>query len=156
VWLRFYRSSSPTASSHCRYFWSRSTFHLVRFLIWKNDQHRPSYQLFSPPYAKRVHPRRSGVWKVERRCPSLRDAEPLTEKPGPPGSVQWETGFKARFPWLVFGAIALMLVDIAMMGVVLGTSSDKSREEWPGQHKIRSLRFERSANHLTRTNISTG
>jgi hypothetical protein len=49
--------------------------------------------------------------------------------------VHWETGFWKRFPWIGAVAIFTMLVCIAMDGVILGTSHDKFREEWPAHQK---------------------
>jgi hypothetical protein len=46
--------------------------------------------------------------------------------------VQWKTGVKARFPWLGFGAIVVMLIGVAGTGIILGTSNGKAREQWPG------------------------
>ena len=49
--------------------------------------------------------------------------------------VQWETGFWKRFPWVGGLAILTMLVCLAMDGVIMGTSNNKFREQWPAHQK---------------------
>lgn len=46
-------------------------------------------------------------------------------------AVQWHPGFMARFPLLGASAMFTMLCCIASVGIVLGTSHDKFRNEWP-------------------------
>jgi hypothetical protein len=58
--------------------------------------------------------------------------EQLTEKRE---AVQWQTGFLVRFPWIGFGAMLVMLISIALVGVVLGTSNGKFRNEWPSYER---------------------
>lgn len=49
--------------------------------------------------------------------------------------VQWETGFRKRFPWIGAMALLIMLICIAMDGVILGTSHLKFAEEWPAHQR---------------------
>lgn len=44
----------------------------------------------------------------------------------------WQTGFRARFPWVGFGAILLMLGCIGSTIAILVTSDKKAKEQWPG------------------------
>jgi hypothetical protein len=51
-------------------------------------------------------------------------------------TTYWQPGFRARFPWIGFGAICTMLVCIALSLVVLITSDGLAKEEWPGSSVI--------------------
>lgn len=48
------------------------------------------------------------------------------------GSIHWQTGVLARFPWLGFGALLTILVSMAMTIVIMKTSNGKNPNEWPG------------------------
>jgi hypothetical protein len=67
---------------------------------------------------------------------SVRESENDDDVHGEVGAVQWQTGVRARFPWLGFGAMTTMLICIALTGVVLGTSRGKARQEWPAPPSI--------------------
>ena len=44
---------------------------------------------------------------------------------------QWHPGFVARFPWVGFGALAVVLVCVVASVVVLVTSNGRSQTHWP-------------------------
>jgi hypothetical protein len=44
----------------------------------------------------------------------------------------WQPGFLARFPWIGFGAVSVMLTCISLSIVVLTSSDNKAQEDWPG------------------------
>jgi hypothetical protein len=44
----------------------------------------------------------------------------------------WQPGFLARFPWIGFGAVSVMLTCISLSILVLTTSDNKAQEDWPG------------------------
>lgn len=46
-------------------------------------------------------------------------------------AYRWQPGFKARFPWIGFIAIKVVLLCISLSIVVLGTSDLKTQEQWP-------------------------
>jgi hypothetical protein len=48
------------------------------------------------------------------------------------GPIHWQTGVRARFPWLGFGALLTILVSIAMTIVIMKTSDKKNPNQWPG------------------------
>lgn len=54
------------------------------------------------------------------------------------GSIQWQTGVLARFPWLGFGALLTILVSISMTIVIMKTSDGKNPNEWPGTTRSQS------------------
>lgn len=47
-------------------------------------------------------------------------------------SIEWAPGFLNRFPWLGFAALITMLTCVVLTIVVLKTSHNKAKEEWPG------------------------
>lgn len=58
----------------------------------------------------------------------------IESKDDTPGAIHWHPGVAARFPWLGFVAILTMLSCIAFSIVILLTSDEKVREQWPGAH----------------------
>jgi hypothetical protein len=50
--------------------------------------------------------------------------------------LQWQPGVRARFPWIGFGALSLMLFCIASTIAILETSNGKAQEEWPGKRPV--------------------
>jgi hypothetical protein len=69
----------------------------------------------------------------ELKVPVVESRE--SEETGQSEEVRWITGYVARFPWVGFGAIVLILVLIGMTGLVLATSHGRSKEEWPAYMK---------------------
>jgi hypothetical protein len=51
----------------------------------------------------------------------------------------WQTGFRARFPWVGFGALLLMLGCIGSTVAILVTSDHKAKEQWPGRFEVFKL-----------------
>jgi hypothetical protein len=50
-----------------------------------------------------------------------------------PSPEFWQTGFRARFPWIGFGALLLMLGCIGSTIAILVTSDKRAKEQWPGR-----------------------
>jgi hypothetical protein len=57
----------------------------------------------------------------------------VEKKGNPANSTHWQPGVKARFPWLGFGAILMVLCCIVFSIIILLTSNDLPAEEWPGE-----------------------
>lgn len=53
----------------------------------------------------------------------------------------WQTGFRARFPWVGFGALILMLGCIGTTVAILVTSDNKAKEQWPGRFETLTLHY---------------
>jgi hypothetical protein len=81
------------------------------------------------------HDKQSGTVNIEVR--ESGSTEQVDEKHDEESCehVHWETGFWKRFPWIGAIAIFTMLVCIAMDGLILGTSDQKFREEWPAHQR---------------------
>lgn len=47
---------------------------------------------------------------------------------------KWHPGYKRRFPWLGIGSLFVVLVCAGLVVVVLTTSDNKAREDWPGEY----------------------
>jgi Protein of unknown function (DUF3176) len=43
----------------------------------------------------------------------------------------WNTGLKARFPWIGVAALVTMLMCMGLVVLILATSNNKAQEEWP-------------------------
>lgn len=62
-----------------------------------------------------------------------KEVETYENKRNVPSQEYWQTGFRARFPWVGFGAILLMLGCMGSTIAVLVTSDGKAKEQWPGR-----------------------
>jgi hypothetical protein len=46
-------------------------------------------------------------------------------------AIEWRTGFRERFPWVGFGALAIIVTCIISVVLILVTSDGKAKEQWP-------------------------
>jgi hypothetical protein len=51
----------------------------------------------------------------------------------PVNPTHWQPGVKARFPWLGFGAIFMVLCCIIFSIIILLSSDGSAAEMWPGK-----------------------
>jgi hypothetical protein len=58
-----------------------------------------------------------------------------------PSPEVWQTGFRARFPWVGFGALLLMLGCMGSTIAILVTSDKKAKEQWPGMFEVSILHY---------------
>lgn len=65
-----------------------------------------------------------------------REVEAYENNHAVPRQEYWQTGFRARFPWVGFGAILLMLGCIGSTIAILVTSNGKAKEQWPGESTL--------------------
>jgi hypothetical protein len=64
---------------------------------------------------------------------SQRELEANGSNNAQPNPEYWQTGFRARFPWVGFGALLLMLGCMGTTIAILKTSDNKAKEQWPGK-----------------------
>jgi hypothetical protein len=89
---------------------------------------------YQPSANTQPHRGKSTPITVNQRDLDLYEADKTTTNP-----EYWQTGFRARFPWVGFGALLLMLGCIGSTIAILVTSDKKAKEQWPGRFELSTL-----------------